>query len=138
MRYSKGDRVKCIDSRMGRDLKHNHHYTITNVGVRTGYLYLDGITGAYQSDRFVMVEDVGRQRKVLTTAIDIVQQYGVGVSAYDDTVWTQDREHKLPSQLIDELLPIETPHQAKMRELEQRQRTIEEELSQLRDADSHN
>jgi len=138
MNYSKGDRVKCINSRMGRELNNGHHYTVTNVGIRTGYLYLDGVTGAYQPDRFVMIEDVGRQRKVLSTAIEIVQQYGVGVSVYDDLVWTEDREEKLPAQLIDELLPIETPHQAKMRELEQRQRAIEDELRQLRDADLAN
>jgi hypothetical protein len=74
------------------------------------------------------------KREELVAALRLVQSYKVGVFASDGELYVRGvkGEYQNPQDLVDVLIPLETPNQAKLRELEEKQRAIAEQMEQLR------
>jgi len=73
------------------------------------------------------------KRTELVDAIRLVQSYQIGMYAGCGTVYSRGTTaYENPQDLVDVLLPLETPNQAKLRELEEQQRAIAEQMELLR------
>jgi len=81
-----------------------------------------------------LYNDLEGKRTELVDAIRLVQSYQIGIFASDGELYAKGhtKEYKNPQDLVDVLLPLETPNQAKLRELEEQQRAIAEQMELLR------
>jgi len=136
-KFKKGDVVECTDN--GGDfasayLVPGEKYIIEEV---EGYAYplyrLEGVRGGfYSSTRFNPV-DTQQKREELKAAIELVQAYEVVTPLDTRLVWARGATlHRSVDQMVDKLLPLETPQQKKLKELEQQQLEIVAKMEQLR------
>lgn len=115
-----------------------------NKGEWDNYPY---VTVRYVDDGEVWVEETGtfcyedslefynsieEEREELLKALELVRSYKIGMYSSQSLFYYKSFDSVVPQGIVDYLLPLETPQQAKLRELEEQQRSIAEQMEQLR------
>jgi len=141
-KLKKGDVVKCTDCDgdiPGLYLVLGEKYIIEEVedasvwGRFPPRYRLKGVRGGfYSSARFTPV-DTQQKRKELKAAIELVQSYKVATHPVSGMVWMDgDVKDRSVDDMVALLLPLESPQQKKLRELERQQLEIVAKMEQLR------
>jgi hypothetical protein len=80
-----------------------------------------------------LADTTQQKRTELKAAIELVQSYGVATHPTQTRVWCNgDATDRTVEGMLDLLLPLETPAQKKLKELEQQQLAIAAQMEELR------
>ena len=108
------------------------------VGYRAFFKEFDGLD-AYSGyigiafSGLTLADDTQQKRNELKAAIELVQSYEVATQPKSKYVWVNgDTLTRSVDEMVDKLLPLETPQQKKLKELEQQQLEIAAKMEQLR------
>jgi len=131
-KFKVGDKVVCVDSSgdlASSNLLFGEEYTIREVESGPDYTYplfkLVGVPGGYYSyTRFKSADTTQQKRTELKAALELVQSYGGGIS--------YPGAYGCGTYFTDKVLPLESPQQKKLKELEKQQLEIVAKMEQLR------
>lgn len=132
-KFKKGDKVvkKASISKGEWD---NYPYVTVDKVDTDGSVWVEETKTYCLQKNLELYDDVQDKRDKLEAAIRLVQSYKIGVNVLDDRVYIMNRFSSELSigEVLDELLPLETPQQKKLKELEVKQREIADQMEQIR------
>lgn len=137
--FKVGDKVKCVDAGGTSILKEGCEYAVIGVNTTTYLITLDinSFYNTWNSNRFVLVDDVETKRRELIAALNTLTKYSTYFEVYGTLkkVKLNNNGPYTPFQLVAELLipdkkaekDIEIENiQAEMRKLEERLNNLKE------------
>jgi hypothetical protein len=130
-KFKVGDRVVCVDDTWSGGLSNGAVYTVTEVSETR--VLVAGPPYWFSGSRFEPADSTQFKRDELQAALELVHSYKLGMNPSKGTVWAHyhasDMAHE---EALDYLLPLETPAQKKLKELEQQQLAIVAQMEELR------
>ena len=133
-KFKAGDKVvkKYPNGQVGGWEDHKH---VTVDYVDDDWVYAKETGGWVHEDRVKFYEPSMRaEREELMAALRLCQSYQIGMYATDGVVYSSgiQGDYLNPQDLVDVLLPLESPAQKKLKELEDQQRELANQMEKLR------
>lgn len=131
-KFKVGDKVVCVAVPNSYLITEGEVYTVEQVN-SVDEVRVCGSRTYYLPYRFRLLNSTQQKRAELKAAIELVQSYKVATHPSKELVWVYGNiEDRSVDDLIDLLLPLESPQQKKLKELEKQQLEIVAKMEQLR------